>query len=253
MNNQILFDRFIIGWFALAAFVFCILQFISAPYGRHARSGWGPTVDATVGWIVMEAPASIGLACCFGLSGSTRSITAWTFVVLWQAHYLHRAFLYPFTLMGKSKPMPWSMVLLGLVFNTTNSLLHGAFLFFLSEGYSDNWICDPRFIVGTTLFVIGYVVNRQSDAVLTRLRSTGDTSYKIPHGSMYQWISCPNYFGEIVLWIGWAIATWSLPGLAFSAWTVANLAPRAKAHHLWYRNHFADYPVNRKALIPWLW
>jgi len=253
MNNQILFERFIIGWFALAALVFCVLQFISAPYGRHARRGWGPTTDALIGWIVMEAPAPIGLACCFALSDATRSITAWIFVFLWQAHYLHRAFLYPFKLHGKSKPIPWSVVLLGFVFNTVNSLSHGVYLFFISEGYPDNWILDMRFVGGTTLFMCGYVINRQSDAVLNKLRSTDDTSYKIPYGSMYQWISCPNYFGEIVLWIGWAIATWSLPGLAFCLWTIANLAPRAKAHHRWYRDHFDDYPTNRRALIPWLW
>ncbi|MBN1654197.1 MAG: DUF1295 domain-containing protein [Deltaproteobacteria bacterium] len=253
MNNPILFDRIIIGWLALAAIVFFVLRLISAPYGKHARSGWGPSINSTVGWIVMEAPASIGLACCFGFSDSTRSITAWIFVGLWQAHYLYRAFFYPFTLMGKSKPVPWSVVIIGLIFNTANSLLHGAYLFFLSEGYPDAWILDARFIGGTTLYLGGTVINRQSDAILNRLRSTGDMSYKIPYGSMYQWISCPNYFGEIVLWLGWAIATWSLPGLAFSLWTVANLAPRAKAHHLWYRNYFADYPARRKALIPWLW
>jgi protein-S-isoprenylcysteine O-methyltransferase Ste14 len=70
---------------------------------------------------------------------------------------------------------------------------------------------------------------------------------------MYRWISCPNYFGEIVEWIGWAIATWSLAGLAFALWTAANLAPRAHSHHQWYRESFADYPQERKALVPRLW
>ena len=253
MDYQLLFDRIIIGWFVLAALVFFLLQFISAPYGRHARGGWGPTVDATLGWIVMEAPAPIGLACCFALSDSTHSITAWAFLLLWQSHYLHRAFLYPFRLIGKSNSMPWSVVLLGLVFNLANSLLHGVYLFFTPDRYPNNWIFDERFIGGTTLFVCGYLINRQSDGVLMKLRSAGDTSYKIPYGSMYRWISCPNYFGEIVIWIGWAIATWSLPALAFCLWTIANLAPRAKAHHLWYRKHFVNYPASRRALIPWLW
>lgn len=149
--------------------------------------------------------------------------------------------------------MPWSVVLLGFGFNVANSLLHGAYLFFLSGGYLDSWLFDPRFIAGATLFACGYVINRRSDAILLRLRTTGDSRYKIPYGSMYQWISCPNYLGEIILWVGWAIATWSLPGLAFSLWTIANLAPRAKAHHLWYKDNFADYPTSRRALVPWLW
>jgi hypothetical protein len=47
-------------------------------------------------------------------------------------------------------------------------------------------------------------------------------------------VSCPNYLGEILEWIGWAIATWSLAGWVFAIWTMANLAPRA------FTNHFRD-------------
>ncbi|SLI77774.1 steroid dehydrogenase [Mycobacteroides abscessus subsp. abscessus] len=34
--------------------------------------------------------------------------------------------------------------------------------------------------------------------------------------------------------------------------TAGNLVPRAFATHRWYREKFADYPRNRKALIPFL-
>jgi steroid 5-alpha-reductase/3-oxo-5-alpha-steroid 4-dehydrogenase 1 len=53
-------------------------------------------------------------------------------------------------------------------------------------------------------------------------------------------------------WIGFALMTWCLPGLAFSVWTIANLAPRAWAHHRWYQDAFPDYPKERKALIPYI-
>ena len=52
---------------------------------------------------------------------------------------------------------------------------------------------------------------------------------------------------------GWALATWSLPGLAFAVWTVANLVPRARANHRWYRGRFPDYPKERRALVPGVW
>ena len=61
------------------------------------------------------------------------------------------------------------------------------------------------------------------------------------------------HLGEIIIWTGWAIATWSLPGLAFALWTAANLIPRAQANHRWYQNHFPDYPAKRKTLFPGLW
>jgi len=85
------------------------------------------------------------------------------------------------------------------------------------------------------------------------LRQPGETGYRIPQGGLYRWISCLNYFGEIIEWAGWAIATWSLPGLAFAVWTFANLAPRARAHHAWYHQHFPEYPRERRALLPGIW
>jgi hypothetical protein len=47
--------------------------------------------------------------------------------------------------------------------------------------------------------------------------------------------------------------TWSWAGLAFAYWTVANLLPRARANHVWYKQTFADYPPERKALFPGIW
>ena len=68
----------------------------------------------------------------------------------------------------------------------------------------------------------------------------------------FRFVSCPNYLGEIVEWTGWAIISWSLPGLAFAVWTAANLLPRALTHHRWYRQNFPDYPRDRKAILPLL-
>ena len=53
----------------------------------------------------------------------------------------------------------------------------------------------------------------------------------MPNKFMHKYISAPNYFGEIIEWIGWAILTWSISGLVFALWTIANLFPRALAHH----------------------
>ena len=35
------------------------LIFIVAPYGRTTRAGFGPLIPSRVGWILMEAPASL--------------------------------------------------------------------------------------------------------------------------------------------------------------------------------------------------
>ena len=102
------------------------------------------------------------------------------------------------------------------------------------------------------IFLVGYGINLAADRTLRGLRRAGETGYQIPQGGLYRWVSCPNYLGEIIEWCGWALATWSLPGLAFATYTAANLGPRAIANHRWYRQAFPDYPRNRRALIPGL-
>jgi len=55
------------------------------------------------------------------------------------------------------------------------------------------------------------------------LRKKNKKEYSIPRGGLFELISSPNYFGEIIEWTGWAVLTWSLPGLAFAVFTFANL------------------------------
>ena len=73
-----------------------------------------------------------------------------------------------------------------------------------------------------------------------------------PTGGAYRWFACPNYFGEIVEWFGWALATLVAGGLAFAVYTTANLTPCALDHHCWHRKHFPDCPPSRRALVPFI-
>src|SRR5690554_201348 len=118
--------------------------------------------------------------------------------------------------------------------------------------YTIDWLTTPQFIIGSLVFIAGAIINKHSDTLLIRLRKPNETGYKIPQGGLFEYVSCPNLFGEVVQWLGFAILTWSLPGLAFFVWTFANLVPRALSHHKWYLNHFQDYPKKRKAIIPFV-
>lgn len=253
MNEQRIFDLLLLGSLVSAVVTAVFLVFVSAPYGRHIRKGWGPTLDNRIGWIVMEAPAPLLFGLCFMVGEYRDSLTALVLFLMWEAHYIHRSFIYPFGLRGEDKRMPLMIAGMGFVFNALNSYLNGRWLFAFSGGYADSWLLDVRFVGGLLLFAVGFIVNRQADRTLRSIRESGESQYAVPQGGMYRWISCPNYFGEIIEWIGWAIATWSLAGLAFALWTAANLAPRAHSHHQWYRESFADYPQERKALVPRLW
>jgi 3-oxo-5-alpha-steroid 4-dehydrogenase 1 len=241
------------GWFALAVATLVVLLFVTAPYGRHRRSGWGPAIGDKWGWVIMEAPASLGLVACFLSADVPYSGTMIAFLALWQVHYVYRAFIYPLVVRRDEGQMPVAVVVLGIFFNLVNTYLNGRYLYHFSGGYRDTWLLDPRFLIGTVVFLTGLLSNLQADHTLRELRKPGESGYQIPHGGLFRWVSCPNYLGEIVEWIGWAIATWSISGAAFAVWTIANLAPRARSHHEWYRRRFPNYPDDRKALVPGIW
>lgn len=252
MKELTVYDSLLVAWFVVALAVFVALFFVAAPYGRHVRRGWGYTIGNKLGWVLMEAPAPVVFAVCFFLGSRSNAVTL-VFLGLWEAHYVHRAFIYPFSLRGAAKRMPLAVMSFGFLFNIMNGYLNGRYIFSFSGNYTVGWLSDPRFIIGTLLFVLGFIINRQADLTLRGLRQPGESGYKISNRNLYRWISCPNYLGEITIWIGWAVATWSLPGLAFAFWTVANLLPRAKANHAWYLRTFPDYPPERKALVPRVW
>lgn len=238
-------------WLTLAVIVFLILIFVKAPYGRHKTKGWGVEISAKKGWIIMESIPAVLLAVILVL-GYNRDLVVLFFWAIWTAHYVNRAWAWPNRAKLEQKLMPLSVVILAVIFNTINCLLNGIWLFDLSGGYELSWVTDPRFIFGVVIFFFGMIINIKSDDILFSLRDDGSTGYKIPRGGLFEKVSSPNYLGEIIEWFGFAIATWSLAGFTFAIWTFCNLAPRAFAHHRWYKQEFSDYPENRKALIPFV-
>jgi 3-oxo-5-alpha-steroid 4-dehydrogenase 1 len=255
VNGQTVYNALLIAWFALAAATGISLFFVTAPYGRHVRQGWGPTLGDKVGWVVMEAPAPLVFGAYYLLE-RPGTLTALAFLLMWESHYLYRAFFYPLRVRDSQRRMPLSVVAMGFMFNVMNGYLNGHYLFGLAPGYPSTWLGDPRFLIGLGLFAWGTLANRRADRTLRRLRDrvrADGAEYQLPDEGLFRWISCPNYFGEIVEWAGWAIATWSLAGLSFALWTAANLAPRAWANHQWYLRHMPEYPRERKALVPGVW
>jgi len=233
---------------ALTVPTFVALRRISAPYGRHDRSGWGPTVAAPVGWLVMELPAAVVFAAVFAAGTHRAEPVPLALLGFWETHYVYRAFVYPL-LLRRGARVPLVLVMLAIAFNTLNAWINARWVATLGH-YPPSWFTDPRFLAGIVLFGAGFVLHITSDRALRRLRGTGETGYRIPRGGAFEWVSCPNYLGEIVEWTGWALATWSPAGLAFALFTIANLAPRALSHHAWYRDQFPNYPSRRRALIP---
>ncbi len=232
-----------------AVLTFVSLLFIVAPYGRHARPGWGPTIGARAGWILMESPSALGFAAIFALGRHRAELAPLALCALWEAHYVHRTFVFPFRLPATSRRMPLAIAAMGASFNCANAYMNARWISDLGT-YPAAWLADPRFVLGAALFGLGAAINVRADGALLRLRREG--GYAIPRGGLFDLVASPNYFGELVEWIGFALAAWSLAGAAFALYTAANLVPRAIAHRRWYRAQFAEYPRERRAIVPFL-
>ena len=236
---------------ALSVPVFAALMWTTAPYGRHARAGWGPTLPARVGWIVMECPAALLFAAIYCIGDQAPDAVPVALLLMWEFHYVNRAFVYPLRMRPGGPRMPVTIVALAFLFNVANAYLNARWIAQFGA-YPPAWFGSPAFAAGTAMFVGGIAINRWADARLRALRVPGGPRYSIPDGGLFRRVSCPNYLGEMLAWAGWALATWSLAGLAFAVFTAANLLPRALAHHRWYRRRFPGYPAGRRAVIPFL-
>jgi len=247
---EIIFNVSLILIYSFALFVFILLFYISAPYGKFLRKGWGPVIKTKWAWMVMEFPSPALISILFILSDE-KSFPQVLFVLLWLSHYLHRTFVYPFRQSGSEKPYPFLLVIMAFVFNCLNGFVNGYGIFHLNS-YNISWLISWQFISGIVLFITGFIINKTADGKLRRLRTINPQEYTIPEGWLFKYISSPHYFGEIIEWAGWAVMTWSLPGLAFFIFTFANLVPRGVSSHRWYKARFPDYPPRRKAVIPFI-
>lgn len=238
------------------ALTFVALLFITAPYGKHSTSGWGPAIGAKASWFFMEGQSIwVSLICLsYARNEASASLPNMILLSMFIIHYVNRSIIYP-SMMINPAPVPLSIALMAAIFCSVNGYLQARQLCTF-QVYESSWLYDPRFIIGTCIWAHGFCLNIQADGILRSLRRSGGNSterYKIPRGGLFEYVSGANYAAEIWEWIGFALATWSLPGFTFAVFTFCNTAPRGVSSHKWYLEKFKDYPKGRKGVIPFVW
>lgn len=243
------------AWIGIALIVHITMFFVKAPFGRHSTEKWGITINNKLGWFIMELP-SLLIMIFFLLQGLKRGIEfAWILFAFWIVHYVNRTIIYPMRIKATPKRIPLVIVMSAIFFNLVNAGLNGYYLAEIvpADTYDMNWLDSWHLPFGIFFFITGMVINWTSDHILINLRKKGDTGYHIPHGYLFNYVSSPNLFGEILEWGGFALMAWNLPALTFAIWTYANLVPRAKNHHDWYITQFKEYPAKRKIIFPFIY
>uniref|UniRef100_UPI00398F2261 3-oxo-5-alpha-steroid 4-dehydrogenase 2-like n=1 Tax=Pristiophorus japonicus TaxID=55135 RepID=UPI00398F2261 len=217
-------------------------------YGRYNTQKQSVIfLPAKVGWFLMELPSFLVPTLIFYQSGSLESMGSKLLLFLFCGHYFHRTFIY--AVRSKGHHISFKVVLSASIFCILNGYLQGHTMIYCTH-YDDNWITDFRFTSGVVLYLVGLAINIHSDCILRDLRKAGDLGYYIPQGGLFQYVSGANYFGEIVEWFGYAIATSTYPAYAFAIFTASFLGRRAWFHHRYYLEKFDNYPKSRKAVIP---
>jgi len=254
------YDTLLLVGFAYALLVFVGSFFGTAAYGGRFGGGKrskGFKLGAKIGWVVMELPGLLVFPVVFMMGPNADQAVPLFFLAIWMIHYTNRALICPLLMRvqpGTKASFSFNVVLAGWITLFLHGYFNAAYLTEFGTQYTEDWFSDPRFIVGLGIYLFGFVTNLHSDHILRNLRSKhpkpDEPRYKIPYGGMFRWVTCPQYLGEILSFIGFAIMTWNLGALFVLAMTAGNLIPRAIYTHRWFHKNFDNYPPERKAIFP---
>jgi 3-oxo-5-alpha-steroid 4-dehydrogenase 1 len=258
-TGDVTYDTLLAAALGFAGFVFSVSWLLPSPYGRFASTKFGVNLGPRVGWFLMELPATASFW-WFYLHGPRRGeLVPMIFAAMWFVHYANRGFIFPARMRvakGAKSSFSFMVIAVGWGVTSLHGYFHAAFFTSLHE-YREDWLRDPRFLVGLVIYYTCFALNLHSDAIIRNLRTreelaAGDKRYRIPIGGLFRWVTSPSYLTELGAWAGFALCTWSLAGVFVFLISVGNLVPRAFATQRWYRERFADYPPERKVLIPFL-
>ena len=163
---------------------------------------------------------------------------------------------------------------------------------------------EPQVIIGVILCLFAQMQQYRHHMILAEIRlrrneekklepgsaaTKSVQKYHIPRGGLFQYVSCPHYLAEILIYTSFLLllrdidsrsllllpAEWNCgPSLllcestwwqalnslkvwkagALLLWVTTNLSVSAWNSHSWYLDTFQEsYPENRKALIPFVW
>lgn len=114
----------------------------------------------------------------------------------------------------------------------------------------------PEFMaLGVTMFILGELGNLYHHILLAQLRKAqaGEkSSYVIPTGGLFDSVTTPHYFFELMAWFGMALAAQQINALLVACTMSSYLGGRAVATSKWYQDRFDDWPAERKHIVPFV-
>ncbi|KPI43458.1 putative enoyl [Cyphellophora attinorum] len=108
---------------------------------------------------------------------------------------------------------------------------------------------------GIALYAFGELGNLSTHLTLRNLRSQGGNERGIPQGALFNLVTCPNYFTEVLSWVGvWLISGLNWSVVVFLVASGAQMASWASKKERRYRKEFGDkYKRKRFVMLPGIW
>ena len=179
-------------------------------------------------------------------------------VTMWGVHFVRRFAEVLFLQTYRTKVAPFVAILAVMFYSTSGFWIGWSMNVFLDYSAPALCILIPALLV----FALGEIGNCLSHIHLERCASNTErsspVSSSVSMSAVFDVISCPHYLFEIVTWLGFALASFTLPAFLFLAANVVMLMVRARWRHLQWRedtnnrNEISRYRTNRKAIIPFV-
>ncbi|OBS82393.1 hypothetical protein A6R68_23618 [Neotoma lepida] len=245
----------------MALMLFVVLSLVSSPYGRYSSKYPGRQVPARLAWFLQELPSMVWplYECARPAAARLGSLPNRVLLAMFLIHYVQRTLVFPVLIRG-GKDTPLVVFASAVLFCTFNGYLQSRYLSQFAV-YAEDWVAHPCFLTGqdgrpNPGILIPLMLNHMlyyrelensrklhpESSFLTTLQ-IGSRETVVPHGEFFQteplvsprglfeYVSAANYFGEIMEWCGFALASWSLQGGVFALFTFSTLFTRAKQHH----------------------
>jgi 3-oxo-5-alpha-steroid 4-dehydrogenase 1 len=200
---------------------------------------------------------------------------------LYTAHYIYRAFAFPF-LNPSMSPIHPLVALSAFAWQVTNGICIGGWLGGYGPTSVHDWAGHASFaIVGLIVWGWGFLGNMYHDDELREIRrkamkkgeaeqkekdatSAGKKGekvdikkfYDVPRAGLFRYVLYPHYLCEWIEWGGfWMLGGWScMPARSFLLNEISTMLPRALSGKRWYIERFGEARVGKgkKAVIPGL-
>ncbi|KAF8339664.1 3-oxo-5-alpha-steroid 4-dehydrogenase-domain-containing protein [Cantharellus anzutake] len=113
---------------------------------------------------------------------------------------------------------------------------------------------NPTFLAACTgVWLVAEALNFHAHLTVRNLRPAGTKTRGIPRGGLFELVSVPNYFTEVVAWTAITVMTQSPFAVLFLVVSTGQMAIWAAKKHRGYKKEFgSNYPKGRKAMFPFI-